>query len=267
MATGRSVDPMWATDPVTSLSIPRNVPSLIAHRGFAGEHPENTAAAIGAAVHEADWIEIDCRPTADGAIAAFHDARLDRCTPRTGPVGEISSEKLFSTPVHGGGTVLSLSGALSLVPPDVGVVLDIKGRLEAVPTDEPERWDWIDRAVSIANDAPNPVLASTFWEGALAAIDGRLSTAFLFEQDVETALSVAKRYGCTAIHPPAELIDGTPFSVSGATDLLARAGDLGLAVNVWTVTCRYEAGALAAAGVDGVISDYSDVLAPRALTP
>lgn len=267
MATGREVDPMWAAEPVTPISVPRNVPSLIAHRGFAGERPENTAGAIRAAAGEADWIEIDCRPTADGAVAVFHDHRLDRCTPETGPVSEVGGDELFSTPVLGGGTVLSLSEALSLIPPDTGIVLDLKGRTGTAPTGEHEQWDWIERVVALATDAPNPFLASTFWEGALAAIDGRLPTAYLFESGAEQALAVAKRHDCAAIHPPAELVEGTPLAAPDTTDLLARAHDAGLAVNVWTVTDPYEAAALAAAGVDGIISDYSDVLAPRVLPP
>ncbi|WP_122088815.1 glycerophosphodiester phosphodiesterase [Halalkalicoccus subterraneus] len=262
MATGQGVEPMWVSERAFEPSDPPNVPSLIAHRGFAGEHPENTAAAIRAAARVADWIEIDCRPTADGAIAVYHDHRLDRCTPLTGPVSTIRSEKLFSTPARGGGTVLSLPDALSLIPAEVGVVLDLKGRFGTAPTGGSERWEWIDRVVSLVERAPNPVLAASFWEDALAAVDGRLPTAYLFEHDVETALAVAQRHGCRAIHPPADLIEGTPFA-RGSTELLDPTSECGLAVNVWTVTNRHEAAALAAAGVDGLISDYADVLSPR----
>ncbi|MFC6903901.1 glycerophosphodiester phosphodiesterase [Halalkalicoccus tibetensis] len=267
MATGRSIDPLWAAESVR-VSVPETAPSLIAHRGFAGEYPENTAAAIRAAAAAADWVEIDCRPTADGAIAVFHDHRLDRCTPLSGPVSEVGSEALFSTPVDGGGTVLSLPTALSLVPAEVGVVLDLKGRSGESPTGEPEDWGWIDRVVEVARDAPNPTLASTFWEGALSTVDGRLPTAYLFADDVEEAFTVAERHGCRAIHPPSELIAGTPFAARDAPDdLLSRAEERGLAVNVWTVTGRHEAAALAERGVDGLIADYGDVLAPRALPP
>lgn len=260
MVTGRENEPMRPTERAPSSSNP----SLIAHRGFGGEHPENTAEAIRAARREADWIELDCRPTADRALAVFHDHRLDRCTPLTGPVSEIRSDDLFSTPVHGGGTVLSLPAALSLIPSEVGIVLDLKGRSGVTPGAHDERWDWIEDLVELLECVPNPVLASTFWKDALAAIDGRLPTAYLFERDIEAALAVAKRHGCRAIHPPTELIAGTPLAASDApSNLLDRADDLGLAVNVWTVTTRYGAAALAAAGVDGLVSDYADVLTPR----
>lgn len=53
-------------------------PTLIAHRGFAGENPENTIAAIRAAAEsrevtgrQADIIEIDVLPTADDDIVGF----------------------------------------------------------------------------------------------------------------------------------------------------------------------------------------------------
>lgn len=262
MATGPGVEPRRVSERSFESFEPSNAPSLIAHRGFAGEYPENTATAIRAAARVADWVEIDCRPTADGAIAVFHDHRLERCTPLSGPVSQRRSEELFSTPVRGGGTVLSLPDALSLIPSEVGVVLDVKGRFGTAPTGDSERWGWIDRVVSLVERATNPVLVASFWEDALAAVDGRLPTAYLFERDVEAALAVAQRHGCHAIHPPADLIEGTPFA-RGSTELLERANDHGLAVNVWTVTNRHEAAALAAAGVDGIISDYADVLAPR----
>ena len=59
---------------------------IIAHRGFAGQFPENTVGAVRAAsgvgprgvpdAWAADVIEIDAVPTADGTVVAFHDSEL-----------------------------------------------------------------------------------------------------------------------------------------------------------------------------------------------
>lgn len=63
-------------------------PLNIAHRGAAGEAPENTLAAFELAARQgADGIELDVHLTADGVPVIMHDARLDRTTSGTGRVG------------------------------------------------------------------------------------------------------------------------------------------------------------------------------------
>lgn len=253
-ATGIAVDATSAADP----------PSLIAHRGFAGEQPENTVRTFRSAARSTDWIELDCRPTADGTPAVFHDRRLDRCTDRSGVVAETPAATLFSTEVLGDGPIPTLEEALDAIPADTGVVLDLKGRHGAVPTGEDERWEWLEEPLATVDDAPHSTLVSTFWEGALEAAERYapgLRTAYLFESGIDRAFEVAERYGCAALHPPAGLVVGS--NAANVEDgLLARARERDLAVNAWTVTDHEEAAALAALGVDGIIADRSDVLSP-----
>ncbi len=54
---------------------------VIAHRGFSSAAPENTIAAVRAAIEiQADMVEIDVTLTADGHIVVIHDETLDRTT-------------------------------------------------------------------------------------------------------------------------------------------------------------------------------------------
>ncbi|MEM1236540.1 MAG: glycerophosphodiester phosphodiesterase family protein [Pseudomonadota bacterium] len=54
---------------------PEKEVEIIAHRGASGMAPENTMAAIDAAVAAgADWVEIDVQETADGEIVVMHDS-------------------------------------------------------------------------------------------------------------------------------------------------------------------------------------------------
>jgi glycerophosphoryl diester phosphodiesterase len=273
MASSQEVDPMWAVESTTLPSPPENSPSLIAHRGFAGEHPENTVSAVRAAASEADWIEIDCRPTADGDVAVFHDHRLDRLTSRTGLVAETPSEIVFETEVvDSGDTVPRLDQVLDAVPEDIGIVLDLKGRFDiASPGVEAnENWGWIPSALETLSGFAHPVLVSTFWERALSAVTDaapEVSTAFVIGEGAQQGLTVANRYDCAAIHPASHLIADTGRKRDPEQDLVARAHDSGLLVNVWSPVTRYEAGLLTSAGVDGIISDYSDVLTPRRVLP
>ena len=53
----------------------------IAHRGASGRAPENTLAAVHAAIEDgADLVELDVRRTRDGALVLMHDSTLDRTT-------------------------------------------------------------------------------------------------------------------------------------------------------------------------------------------
>jgi glycerophosphoryl diester phosphodiesterase len=61
-----------------------------AHRGGAGDWPENTMVAFEHAVATGyRYVETDVHLTADGVLVAFHDERLDRVTDRTGRISEL----------------------------------------------------------------------------------------------------------------------------------------------------------------------------------
>jgi glycerophosphoryl diester phosphodiesterase len=79
---------------------PRATPLLwpplnIAHRGAAGEAPENTLAAFELAWQQgADGIEFDVHLTADGIPVVIHDPRVDRTTSGRGWVRECRASAL-----------------------------------------------------------------------------------------------------------------------------------------------------------------------------
>ena len=65
-------------------------PIPIAHRGGAGEWPENTMPAFQGAVDLGyGYVETDVHATADGVLVAFHDDRLDRVTDKVGKISEL----------------------------------------------------------------------------------------------------------------------------------------------------------------------------------
>jgi glycerophosphoryl diester phosphodiesterase len=65
-------------------------PIAVAHRGGAGEAPENTLEAFEIAVALGYmYLETDAHVTRDGVLVAFHDERLDRVTDRTGAIAEL----------------------------------------------------------------------------------------------------------------------------------------------------------------------------------
>src|SRR4051812_12435948 len=76
-----------------------------AHRGGAGDGPENTLSAFARAVEVGyRYLETDVHVTADGVLVAFHDDVLDRVTDRTGrirelPWSEVSEARVGEEPI------------------------------------------------------------------------------------------------------------------------------------------------------------------------
>ena len=260
--------------------------TLIAHRGFAGAHPENTVAAFEAASRRADLIELDAVATADGDVVVFHDDELagrdgGACglTDADGLVRETDTATVTDAVVLGSGeTVPRLSTALEAIPSNVGVNVELKnpGRSDLrvaekldpdVLADRADVWrPFVSRVVETLEAYDHEVLCSSFCEGALAAVRDVSSypVAPICWRSVTDGLAIAERHDAAAIHPPIELVEGTPFTdESVATTepgLLEQAHAAGRAVNVWTVTTWYEAAQLSAAGVDGLISDYAGIV-------
>lgn len=275
--------------------------ALIAHRGFAGENPENTVAAVQAATaapedtrpartggRRADCVEIDVVPTADGDVVVFHDDELagrgddgDRgLTDAAGIVWETASETVTGAEVlDSGETVPLLVDVLDAVPVDVGVNIELKnpGRRsrsfrpgEKLPRDalDDRKAVWrpfVEHVLDIVDGSDNDVLFSSFHEAALATVHelSAYPIAPLLTDSIADGLTLAREYDAAAVHPPIEMIRGTPFfeaSRFADIDLVATTHEAGRDVNVWTVKTWYEADRLSAAGVDGLIADYSTLL-------
>lgn len=275
------------------ISITDGEPLLIAHRGFAGENPENTVRGVEAAAGSggADWIEIDVSPTAAGDPVVCHDAAPSG---RGGPLGTAADRGLTDTTVlvwetdtatvtaaevlDSGETVPLLATLLDSIPEHVGVNVELKfpdggpvGDLSGGTLDPDvlaaRRTAWrplVERVLETADACETDLLVSSFHEGALAAPRevSSVPIAPLFSEAIGDGLELARRYDAAAVHPPIDAVRGTPFfdaSRFGDADVVAAAHDAGRAVNVWTVETWYEAERLAAAGVDGLIADYSVV--------
>ena len=92
-------------------------PLAFAHRGGAGEAPENTLRAFRRAVDMGfAYLETDVRVSADGVAMLFHDATLDRVTNRTGRVRDMTRAQLQSARVWGSEPIPTLEETLAEFP-------------------------------------------------------------------------------------------------------------------------------------------------------
>ena len=105
-------------------------PGLIAHRGLHGPGvPENSLAAIEAAVAAGYGVEIDVQPSADGVAMVFHDGFLRRLLNVGGPVESLGAAELGRLPIlDTAQTVPTLAEALALIAGRVPLLIEIKDR-------------------------------------------------------------------------------------------------------------------------------------------
>jgi glycerophosphoryl diester phosphodiesterase len=217
------------------------VTAIFAHRGCHGVPAplENSIEAFVAARDAgADGVEMDVRATADGALAAHHDRHVPGLSQMTNVfAGEL--------PEH-----VPLLGAALDACSGLRVNVEIKGGpAEAVLVARL----LLDRGPG-GGAGPAGVIVSSFAPEALAAVQGvapRLAYGLLVDwrTDPRAALGEASRLGCATLHPFVTQVDGS---------LLEAARAAGVGIHVWTVNADADLAAMAALGVDAVITDRVD---------
>ena len=102
----------------------------LAHRALhdrSDGRPENSRAAIRAAIEAGYGIEIDVQLSADNAAMVFHDYALDRLTGARGAVRLKSSDELSGIPLLGGDEgIPDLPEVLALIDGRVPLVIELK---------------------------------------------------------------------------------------------------------------------------------------------
>lgn len=232
-----------------------------AHRG-GSFHPEiegleNTMAAFQHAVDLGySYLETDVHVTRDGVLLAFHDDVLDRVTDSTGSIAEASYGDVQAALIGGRERVPTL-GELFEAFPDVRFNIDIKSAGSV-----PALADFIS-----AHDAWDRVLVGSFSRSRLSAFrrltEGRVATS-AHPQEVAAYLlspnaAVARRL--TPGRPDALQIPHRQGRLTVASGgLIRRAHANGLQVHVWTIDEPSEMIELLDRGVDGLITDRTDIL-------
>jgi glycerophosphoryl diester phosphodiesterase len=232
-----------------------------AHRGGA-YHPEiegleNTMAAFRHAVALGyRHLETDVHVTSDGVLLAFHDTVLDRVTDRVGSISETSYADVQVALIGGRERVPTLVDLLDAFP-DARFNIDLKsdGAVQSLAAllDEREEWD----RVVVGSFSIRRMRAFRRLTG------GRVATS---AHPVEVAAYV--------VVPSARLVrrltGGRPRAlqvphrrgriVVASPGLVRRAHANGLVVHVWTIDDPAEMNELIDRGVDGLMTDRTDIL-------
>src|SRR4051794_8309365 len=120
----------------------RGYPLISAHRGFSAAAPENTLAALRAALAAgADVAEIDVQLSRDGVLVLMHDRTLERTTDGAGPLCERTVAELkrldagsWFAPAYRGEEVPTLAEVLAWSRGRLGLLIELKSpRTDAAP--------------------------------------------------------------------------------------------------------------------------------------
>ena len=233
--------------PLPFLDHPGPIP--FAHRGGAGDWPENTMPAFAGAVALGyRYVETDVHVTSDGVVLAFHDERLDRVTDSSGVIAELPWRDVRRARVAGREPIPRLDELLSTWP-DLRVNIDPKHDEVVAPLAEVvRRADAVDRVcVGAFSDRRierlRAMLGPRLCTGMGPRAVGRLRAL---------SLGLARR-------PPVGDCAQVPARQGGVTLVDRRfvqaAHRHRIAVHVWTVDEPDEMRRLLDLGVDGLMTD------------
>mgnify|MGYP002148146604 CR=1 FL=1 len=247
-------------------------PLLFGHRGARARCPENTLAALQAALSDgAHALELDVQVTADGVVVVMHDgdglrmcgaAAAVRATPystlRTWDAGYGFVAPDGTRPFAGQGLGVPRLDEVLAALPGVPVNIDLK------PADPGCAARVID--VVTALGASERVLLTSFHDAVLQAVrasryDGRLGFA---RRDVLALWSLplwVLRRRRPRGHRVQLPVQAGPLRFDGA-GFIAKMHALDLAVDYWVINDRDQGARLLERGADGLMSDVPGLLAP-----
>jgi glycerophosphoryl diester phosphodiesterase len=227
---------------------------VIAHRGASGHAPENTLAAFRRAVAlGATFIETDLHLSRDAHFVAIHDETLERTTNGRGRVREFSLADLRKLDA---GSWFGSEFAGERIP-TLPEILEFAKKNDAVFYLElklKETWGAEHALVSALRQSGEiaRVVVLSFEPSVLESLrrsETTLMTALLHDGTLQDPFEKALTCGVRQMAVRGDLV--TPA-------FLAEARRRDLQVVCWTVNNPAHTRALAAAGVDGIISDYPD---------
>lgn len=229
-------------------------PIAFAHRGGAGDWPENTLPAFeGAVALGYRYVETDVHVTSDGVLCAFHDDRLDRVTDRTGLIRDQTWAEVSRARVDGLEPIPLLEDLLTTWP-DIRINIDPKhdSAVDALAAtlrrvgaiDRVCIGSFSDARIARLRELLGPGLCTSFGPKGIARI--RAGSFGVPTGDLAAA--------CLQV-PPAHkhvpIVDER---------LLRTAHDRLLPVHVWTIDEPAEMHRLLDLGVDGIMTDRPSVL-------
>ena len=233
---------------------------VMGHRGAAGLAPENTLAAVDAAIAAgADWIEIDVQESADGDVVVTHDSDFMKLAGVATKVWEVTRDDLATIdvgsrfgPAYAGERVPTLREVLARCRGRIGVNIELKSYGHGQQLEQ--------RVVEIveAHGDPADVLLMSLKPAVVSKVKALRPT---WRAGLLLSVAVGDVAGLEA-----DFLAVNARFVS--RQFVRKAHQAGKEVFAWTVNAPVAVSRMIGRGVDGVITDRPDiarqVLADRA---
>ena len=250
---GASPARVSATELLGDPRTPGDAAFIASHRGGGATAPENTLAAVSAALAGGfEYVEVDVALTADGHPVLMHDAKVDRTTNGTGRLDSLTLAEVraldagsWFDPSFAGTRVPTLVEFLDLLAQSGGrAIIELKGEWDAAAADralaEVTSRDLASR-VAIANfDARSLALSA-----AASEVVPRLLILKHLPKDVVTATQQAGARGI--------IVDRK--AVLARPEVVDALHAEGTRVVVYTLNKDAQWDAVTTLGVDGIVTD------------
>ncbi|MFB8147632.1 glycerophosphodiester phosphodiesterase [Microbacterium sp. NPDC056003] len=250
---GASPARVSATELLGDPRTPGDAAFIASHRGGGATAPENTLAAVSAALAGGfEYVEVDVALTADGHPVLMHDAKVDRTTNGTGRLDSLTLAEVraldagsWFDPSFAGTRVPTLVEFLDLLAQSGGrAIIELKGE-----------WDAAAAGRALA-EVTSRDLASRV---AIASFDARSLALSAAASDVVPRLLILK-------HLPKDVVTATQQAgargiIVDRKAVLARPEVVdalhaeGTRVVVYTLNKDAQWDAVTALGVDGIVTD------------
>jgi len=220
---------------------------VTAHRGASHVAPENTLAAMAAAVEAgAEFAELDVGLTRDGQVVLMHDHTVDRTTDGTGDLGDFSLSELETLEA---GSWFSEEFAGEPIPTLREVIQFARGKLKL--------------NIEIKTSREEPTIAAAVVE--IIRSEGFGEDCMVTSFSRETIEEVKRIAPELRTGFPDDVFEGGWEVLSSNHEVVdsifvARAKQNGKTVHVWTVDERELMVRLIGLGVDGIISNRPALL-------
>lgn len=247
---------MTLTDSIATVD---DLPATVydAHRGGAGEAPENTLEAMHAAAPWVDVLDLDSQIAGDGTPVIMHDATVDRTTSSSGPVagwGVAQWQLLRANP-----SAYFAAAAPDLPVPTVAQVLDQLGGQRVMTVEAKTAPDVAPLAnLILTRGLQRSVLINTNDPAVAPEIKAAGCLAHLWRSAAQMATDDPAAIRATG----ADLLD---VDVRATDAQIQAAVAQGYLLGVWahTLTRRTERDRALTLGCRGIITDYPAYVSGR----
>ncbi len=223
---------------------------IVGHRGASGYEPENTLRSFKRAIKMgAPMIELDVFQCKSGEIVVMHDETVDRTTNGKGYVKDLNWGYLKNLDAGSGEHVPLLSQVFDLVNKKVTINIEIKD-----PEATKSVANLIREYIKNKNWSTDNFIVTSFNLTALKDFHKycpEVKTGALFEDKLNNYIELTKQIGAQYLVLDYKLV---------TKNIINQAHESNLSVFVYTVNDKKLAKNLALLGVDGIITNYPDIL-------